>query len=148
MVNGYAFSTEEWADLVRRHLDEVDRSDPDIAYLYAYHLFNTDPDNSAEEVIQWTELALERKDTWKGDVFVSRVYGLMRLRSFASSHVWKRAEEDLVAGSGAHEEVDRLRNQAKTFAREWVDMARGAGRSPQEAFDLCVTMASAQACGA
>lgn len=147
MINGYAYSTDEWARLVERHLDEVDQSDPDIAYLYAYHLFNTDPDDTAEEVIQWTEKALERKDTWKGDIHVSRVYGLMRLRAFAAAHVWKAAEEGLAQGSGDHEAVDRMRNEAKTHAREWVDMARSSGRSPQEAFDLCITMASAQACG-
>lgn len=146
MVNAYAYDTREWSRLVQRHLDEVDRSDPDIAYLYAYHLYNTDP-GRAEEAIGWTEVALERKDVWKGKVFVSRVYGLMRLRAIAAADQWKHAEEALVRGVGTADEVDRLRNEAKTFAREWVDMARGAGRSPQDAFDLCITMASAQACG-
>ncbi len=125
----------------------MDRSDPDIAYLFAYHIFNTEPER-AEEVIGWTDLALERKDAWRGDVHVSRVYGLHRLRSIAAHYVWQAAEEGLADGSGEEAEVDVLRNKAKTYAREWVDMAKGAGRSPQDAFDLCITMASAQACGA
>lgn len=147
MVNGYAYSTDYWADLVERHLEEVDRSDPDIAYLYAYHVYNNDP-SDIEEVVQWTEVALERKDAWKGDVYVSRVYGLMRLRAFATADVWKAAEEELAKGNQTEEEVELLRNEAKTYAREWVDMARSSGRDPQDAFDLCLTMASAQACGA
>lgn len=146
MVNAYAYDTREWSRLVQRHLDEVDRSDPDIAYLYAYHLFNTDA-TRAEEAITWTELALERKDAWKGKVFVSRVYGLMRLRAVAAAQRWREAEEALARGIGTAEEVDKLRNEAKTFSREWVDMARSSGRSPQDAFDLCITMATPQACG-
>src|SRR5690606_31319548 len=43
LVNAYAYSTKYWSKLVERHLDEVDRSDPDIAYLYAFYLFNSDP---------------------------------------------------------------------------------------------------------
>ena len=57
--------------------------------------------------------------------------------------------DDLLATAirETEEEVGLLRNEAKTFAREWVDMARSSRRDPQDAFDLCITMASAQACG-
>jgi len=142
LVNAYAYSTQDWAALVRRHLDEVDRSDPDIAYLYAFYLHNTDG-AEAEDIIRWTDVALERRDIWTGDVYVSRVYGLMKLKSVASASAWQAAAE---AGEG--DEVDNLRNRTKTFAREWVDFAKVAGRDMQESLDLCLSAATRRkACG-
>ncbi|HHO53077.1 MAG TPA: hypothetical protein ENK18_19920 [Deltaproteobacteria bacterium] len=149
LVNAYAYSTSYWAELVQRHLDEVDRSDPDIAYLYAFYLFNTDKE-AAPEVVRWTEVALERRDVWTGEVFVGRVFGLMRLRAVAAQAQWIQAEE-VVAREGTDEsraEAGRLKNQVKTYSREWVDFARVAGREPGEAIRLCLSVASnAMACG-
>lgn len=145
MVNGYAYSTEAWLSLVHRHLDEVDRSDPDIAFLYAYHIYNNSPER-APEVVAWTEIALERKDVWTGDQFVSRVYGLMKLRTTAAASMWKTAEEAVTNG-GDLEEAASARAQVKGYAREWMDFARVAGRNTDEAAALCVSAASAQACG-
>jgi hypothetical protein len=150
LVNAYAYNTKTWAKLVSRHLDEVDRSDPDIAYLYAFYLYNNDKADS-EEVIQWTNVALERRDIWTGDVYVSRVYGLMRLRAVAASAVWELAEKER-ADSGSSQEVldriDELRNRTKTYSREWVDFAKVSGRSVEEPLALCLSAATlAKACG-
>jgi hypothetical protein len=144
LVNAYAYSTKDWAELVRRHLDEVDRSDPDIAYLYAFYLYNAEGADS-EEVIRWTNVALDRRDLWTGDVYVSRVYGLMKLKSIASADAWKDAAE---AAATAPEKVDELRNRTKTFAREWVDFAKVAGKDMQESLDVCLSAATRRkACG-
>jgi hypothetical protein len=150
MVNAYAYNTKIWAELVTRHLDEVDRSDPDIAYLYAFYLYNNDKAD-ADEVVRWTEVALERRDTWTGDVYVSRVYGLMRLRAVAANAVWELAEKER-ADSGSSDEVlariEKVRNRTKTYAREWVDFARVSGRSVKEPLALCLSAANAaRACG-
>lgn len=146
LVNAYAYSTKYWAQLVRRHLDEVDRSDPDIAYLYAFYLFNNDRKN-AEEVIKWTEVALERRDVWSGDVYVGRVYGLYKLRALAANAVWSDAEDESAHGKGAAG-VDAMRNQVKVYAREWLDFAKVAGRDTKESADLCLSAATrAIACG-
>lgn len=150
MVNAYAYNTRTWAELVARHLDEVDRSDPDIAYLYAFYLFNNDKAD-AEEVVRWTQVALERRDTWTGDVYVSRVYGLMRLRAVAANAVWELAEKER-ADSGSSSEVlariEEHRNRTKTYAREWVDFAKVSGRSVKEPLALCLSAANvARACG-
>jgi hypothetical protein len=146
LVNAYAYSTKYWAELVKRHLDEVDRSDPDIAYLYAFYLYNTDK-GKADEVVRWTEVALERRDVWTGDVFVGRVYGLMRLRAVAASAIWVEAEEKVARGQTV-ENAEDLKNDLKTYAREWVDFARVAGRDPTEAIALCMTTTTrAIACG-
>jgi hypothetical protein len=146
LVNAYAYSTKYWAQLVQRHLDEVDRSDPDIAYLYAFYLFNTDRKN-AEEVIRWTQTALERKDVWSGDVYVSRVYGLYKLRALASNALWAMAEDQRTQGDKGVN-VDRLRNDVKVYAREWLDFAKVAGRDTTESAQLCLSAAQRPiACG-
>jgi hypothetical protein len=135
LVNAYAYSTKYWAQLVRRHLDEVDRSDPDIAYLYAFYLYNTDKKN-ASEVIRWTETALERRDVWTGDVYVSRVYGLYKLRAIAANTLWSDAEDRMARGEEGID-VERLRNDVKVY-----------GRDTTESAELCLSAATkAIACG-
>ncbi|MEZ4241180.1 MAG: hypothetical protein R3F59_34480 [Myxococcota bacterium] len=146
LVNAYAYSTKYWAQLVQRHLDEVDRSDPDIAYLYAFYLFNTDR-NNAEEVIRWTETALERKDVWSGAVYVSRVYGLYKLRALAANALWAMAEDRRARGEKGVD-VDKFRNDVKVYSREWLDFAKVAGRDTRESAQLCLSAANRPiACG-
>ena len=149
LVNAYANNTATWSELVQRHLDEVDRSDPDIAYLYAFYLYNNEKAD-ADQVIEWTELALERRDVWTGDVYVSRVYGLMRLRAIAGLKVWEAAEADRLKGVESDQgKLDDLRDRAKTYAREWVDFAKVSGRSVTKPMELCMSVANnARACGA
>ncbi len=147
LVNAYAFDTSTWAKLVQRHLESVDRSDPDMAYLWAFYLFNTDKSQS-EQVVKWCEVALERKQVWEGDVFVGRVYGLMKLRTVAAQERWKREEEARAAGKGLPDgELEDLRNRVKTFAREWIDFAKVSGRNVNESLALCISVASREACG-
>jgi len=150
LVNAYAYNTKQWAALVARHLEEVDRSDPDIAYLYAFYLYNNNKADS-EDVIQWTNVALERRDTWTGDVYVSRVYGLMRLRAVAANAVWELSEKERSEAGSSQEILDRIdenRNRTKTYAREWVDFAKVSGRSTSEPLSICLSAATrAKACG-
>ncbi len=147
LVNAYAYSTKEWARLMERHLAEVDQSDPDLAYLWAIYKYNNGADVHAEEVVKWTETALERRDVWTGNVYVSRVYGLMKLRTLASNVVWQALEARFAAGDDSLD-VETPRNQVKTYAREWVDFAKVSGRNPAEALELCLSAATqAKACG-
>ena len=147
LVNAYAYSTKMWADLVKRHLDEVDRSDPDIAYLYAFYLFNSDKKN-APEVVRWTGVGLERASAaWQGDTFVARVYGLMKLRTLAANVLWADAEDKKAKGADPGN-VDQLRGDVKVYAREWLDFAKSAGRDPTESLQLCLSAAnSPSGCG-
>jgi hypothetical protein len=147
LVNAYAYDTELWATLVRRHLDEVDRSDPDISYLYAFWLFNTDKKN-APEVVRWAAVGLDRAaSAWQGDTFVARVYGLMRLRAQAANALWADAEDKKARGADPGN-VDQLRNDVKTYAREWLDFAKSANRDQTESLELCLSAANTpSACG-
>lgn len=148
LVNAYAYDTSLWAKLVQRHLDEVDRSDPNIAFLYSYYLHNNGV-ASAEEVIQWTEVGLERRQEWTGDVYVHRTNSLMKLRATASAMIWTDLEEKVVKDprdDELREELDEQRNRTKTFAREWLDFAKSANVEHGEAQELCIAAGSAKAC--
>lgn len=141
MVNAYAYQTSWWAELVQRHLNEVDRSDPNVAYLYAFYLFNqVTPDYEA--VIRWTEVALERKQDWTGEIYTHRVIKLLQARSYAAYKLWEIAEKkrDLPV-------AEELRNRTKTFAREWLDFARSANQDIDKASEFCISVSSANACG-
>ena len=140
LVNAYAYDTKTWAKLVQRHLDEVERSDPNIAYLYAFYLFNR-PQPDYEAVIKWDEVAMDRRTEWSGDVLVARTFQLHRARTYAAYEAWKAAED-----KGSPDKED-LRARAKTFAREWLDFAREAGKDTKESEDLCISAASRSACG-
>jgi hypothetical protein len=144
LVNAYARDTALWSRLVRRHLEEVDQSDPNIAFLYAYHLYNRKEGN-LEEIIEWAEVGLERKQDWKGKIHVSRVTSLLRVRALAAADILIEATKD---SSGNEQAIFESRNRTKTFAREWMDYTKASGNDFSEAYDLCISIASEKACQA
>ncbi|TNE91932.1 MAG: hypothetical protein EP330_03755 [Deltaproteobacteria bacterium] len=135
-----------WEALVRRHLDEFDRSDPDLCYKFARHLQKRGSEYG-EEAVRWADVALENKTRWTGDTYVSRVYSLLKLKSMAAADVWQASEAAFSANPGdesLREARDTRRNEAKTMAREWLDYARESGKDPTRAFDLCVSAAGTE----
>ncbi len=153
LVNAYASNTTDWARLVDRHLAEVDQSDPDIAYLYAFYLYNHDPitdqdgAGKADAVVRWTDVGLERRDTWTGDVYVSRVGGLMRLRTLAQLERWTDLEKQAVKDPAFRGQAEDAQNRTKTAAREWLEFARSSGGDTRAAYDVCVSAGSTAFCG-
>ena len=141
LINAYAYSTKQWAELVDRHLKEVDQSDPAISYLYAFYLNNRrDPDYDA--VIKWSEVALERRTYWKGTTYTNRTFQLLKVRAMAATGLWEHyAEQRDIKKS------DESRLQAKTFSREWLDFAKSSGWDTTEAALMCTSAASKEACG-
>jgi hypothetical protein len=140
LVNAYALDTTTWATLVKRHLTEVEQSDPNIAYLYAFYLYNR-PQPDLQQVIKWSEVALERKTEWQGDVLINRVYRLQRVRTYAAYQLWLAAVEK------KDPSADQLKNATKTYAREWLDTSRAGGKDTKDAENMCISAASRQACG-
>jgi hypothetical protein len=140
LINAYAYDTSTWATLVKRHLDEVEQSDPNIAYLYSFYLYNR-PNPDLPQVVRWAEVALERKSDWQGDVLINRVYRLNRVRTYATYQLWLDAEKQKSANA------EQLRNDSKTYAREWLDAARAGGKDTRDAETMCMSVASRQACG-
>ena len=123
----------------------MSQSDPNIAFLYAYHLYNT-KSGDLNAIIEWADVGLENKHEWKGDVHVSRVTSLLRLRALASNDLYIQiAETDGTSQEGKANLFD-ARNQTKTYSREWMDYAKASGRRFDEAFDLCLSVANEQAC--
>jgi len=133
---------ESWEALMMRHLEEIDRSDPDLCFRYAIHLFRADID-SQEESIKWSDYALENKQRWEGDAFVKKVSGLYKLRAESAAKLWRHAEELYSkAATGEHSDMAiEYRGQAKDFAREWLDYARASGIPTERAFNMCVAAA-------
>ena len=82
----------EWERLMSRHLEEIDRSDPDLCFSYAIFLYRTTIDNQ-EESIKWSGYALENKHKWEGDEFVKKVSSLYKLRAESAAKLWRHAEE-------------------------------------------------------
>ncbi len=146
MTNAYASGRRgEWEQLVKRHLDEVDQSDPDLCYKYALHLSKKGP-GRAWGVIRWSNLALENRTVWTGDTYKSRVNALYKLRAVAAQALWQDAEETHASAptDESKKSVDETRNQTKVLAREWYEYAKVAGKDATTALQLCVSAAGTQ----
>jgi uncharacterized caspase-like protein len=138
-----------WAALVARHLDAIDRSDPNMCMRYAIYLHKTNDVENAEESIRWADYALENKQAWEGEEYTKRVSGLYRLRAEAAGRLWKDAEERF-SNDGLPESdaaAKQHRSATKDYAREWLDYARAARLPTDGAYNLCASAAgTASAC--
>ncbi len=133
-----------WATLMVRHLDAIDRSDPDLCMRWAQHLARGDIDD-AEASLYWADVALENKHAWEGPRHVSRVYGLLQLRAEVSHRPWADSEADFQAERSDEnmDEAEVWRGRARTASREWLDQARGSGQDTSRARVLCESAAGA-----
>ena len=136
-------STAEWMRLASRHLDEIDRSDPDLCFRYALTLSREGTIDDGDEVLRWSDYALENKARWEGPTYVARVYNLYRLRAETATRLWIDAEDELVTDRSdeAMAAADEARGLAKNSAREWMDYATAATQPTDRAFRLCETAA-------
>lgn len=133
----------EWERLVRRHLEDIDRSDPDLCYKYALQLSRGGV-NRANGVIRWADYGLENKQRWSGQTYKSRVYALLKLKAEAAAKLWQAAEQEYTTGEHTDEneaKATKLRGEAKDYAREWLDYARTSAQDTTTALSLCVSAA-------
>ncbi len=137
---------EAWEQLVQRHLEDIDRSDPDLCFRYAVYLHKRGGLELGEEAIRWAGYALENKQVWEPPDFVKKVNGLHRLRAEAASRLWIDAEQSYAKERTA--ELERMtrdyRSMAKGYSREWLDYARAAGQKTEKAFQMCLSAAGAE----
>ena len=134
-----------WEGIARRHLEEVDRSDPDMTYKFALLLSKGSADKM-DEAMKWADVALENRSMWTGDLHVKRVYSLYKLKALSAHKKWTFLESELLdAEAEEHEsissDVDGARNMTKTLSREWLEYTRSAGRDTTVALQLCVSAA-------
>lgn len=146
MTNAYASGDKKsWEKLVKRHLDEIDRSDPDICYKYALHLAKKGP-GASYGVIKWADVALENRTVWTGSTYTNRVNSLYKLRAIASQRLWQVAEQKMAsdASDANRAERDKARNMTKVMAREWYEYAKSAGKDASKAKALCISAAGTE----
>ncbi len=134
---------DRWEAAVRRHLDEIDRSDADLAYIYARFLAQRTEEH-IPEAIRWSNVALSNAHQWEGDTHVDRVYALHRINAVAAQRLWLASEQDILDGSAGTDGSARAnfwRNQTKSLSREWLAFAVAAGKDPAASLDLCMSAA-------
>ncbi len=131
-----------WEGIVRRHLNDIDRSDADLCFKFSKFLSEKGPDY-ADETMHWAEMALENRTQWTGETHVSRVNALFKLRAVSGQRKWQFLEERYVAAPSEQllEEKTQARNDAKTLAREWLEYATSASKDTTTAMQLCVSAA-------
>ena len=143
MANAYASGDKRtWEKLIKRHLDEIDRSDPDLCYKYALHLSRKGP-GRANGVIRWATVALENRFNWQGNTYKSRVNSLYKLKAQAGQRLWQAASTTYNGNPSPDNKakMEKARNQTKVMAREWLDYAKESGRDHTKALQLCVSAA-------
>ncbi|MDP2311447.1 MAG: hypothetical protein Q8P41_00965 [Pseudomonadota bacterium] len=131
----------EWERLMKRHLEDIDRSDPDLCFKYALHL-SRGGTGRAQGVIRWADYALENKAKWSGQTYKTRVFGLYKLRAEAANKLWQEAEKEFAEGERSDEKeakAAKYRGQAKDYAREWLDYAKASTQDTKTAMALCVS---------
>ena len=131
---------DEWGELVDRHLQRIDQSDPALCMKYAWFLSKKGVGKSSK-VIKWSETALENKHVWKGADYKKNVYLLYQLRANAANSLWSNAEKKLVDKRSPENQAkaDKYRGQTKNFAREWLDYARSSSQNVKNPMALCVS---------
>ena len=143
MANAWSKGDKKtWEKLVKRHLDEIDQSDPDICYKYAMYLSKKGVGRS-QGVIRWADVALENKTRWSGSTYTSRVYNLYKLRAAASQQLWQASEQKHASSptDQTKDAVEKSRNQTKVYSREWFEYAKEAGKDTTKALQLCISAA-------
>lgn len=133
---------DRWEAAVRRHLDEIDRSDADLAYIFARHLAEKPPEH-IPEAIRWSNVALGNSTQWVGERRVNRMYALHRINAVAAQQLWLAAEDDALDDPSRDNiaKANFWRNQTKSLSREWLSFSTEAGQDPAASLDLCMSAA-------
>jgi len=143
MTNAFSGGDKaKWEELVKRHLDEIDQSDPDLCYKYALYLAGKGP-SRASGVIRWANVALENRTVWTGDTYKSRVNSLFKMRAAASQKLWQSAEKEHAASpsEATSSKIEKYRNMTKVNAREWYEYAKVSGKDTTKPLQLCMSAA-------
>ena len=133
----------EWERLVKRHLEDIDRSDPDMCFKYATQL-SRGGTGRALGVIRWADYSLENKQKWSGTTYTKRVYDLYRLKAEAANKLWAEAEDVYATKEHTDEneaKAAKWRGTTKDYAREWLDYAKASGQDTKNAMSICVSAA-------
>jgi hypothetical protein len=133
---------ERMAMLLGRHLQDIDRSDPDLCFKYALVLSKKGIDRS-EEVIHWADYALENKQEWTRSTYKRRLFDLFKLRAETANKLWNHWDATYVKDrTGASQgQSENWRNTTKQYSREWLDYAKASKQRIKRASNLCIAAA-------
>ena len=108
-----------WEGITRRHLQEIDRSNPDLCFRFAYFLSKQSADKM-DEAMMWADVALENRTRWEGDTHVKRVYALHKIKATAAQKKWESLEQQYTQApsESVMTQMEEARNQTKTLSRE------------------------------
>ncbi len=129
-----------WEQLVLRHAEVIGRADPDLCLkLASWYARN----GGGNEVIVWADHALENKQEWTGDAYTAGLYRVYQLKAETAYRMWTEAQAAFVAAADRNAEaaMEKLRGDAKNYAKEWMDYAFAAGRDHEAARQLCLSAA-------
>lgn len=131
-----------WEGLARRHLQEIDRSDPDMCYKLSFYLVDRGPDKM-DEAMKWAQVALDNRNVWEGEQHVKRVYALMKIRALAAQRKWNYLEGEYARHPSEEllQQTAEARNLTKTLSREWLEYARGSSTDTTIPLDICQSAA-------
>ncbi|MFT4623876.1 MAG: hypothetical protein ACI8PZ_002532 [Myxococcota bacterium] len=134
-----------WEAVSRRHLEEIDQSDPDLCYKFARFMSARGPEHT-DETMRWADVALENRSRWTGDVHVKRVYALFKVKTVAAQKKWEYLEAQYIETPTEQllSQKDEARNQLKTLAREWLEYARQSGKDSTVPQQMCVSAAGTE----
>lgn len=128
-----------WMGVAARHLEEVERADPDLIYQFSYNIVQLGNPDRMDEAVYWAGVALENKSHWEGELYVRRVYGLYKIRTLAALKKWEYLESQLekTPSEPLKQAGEKARGEVKTYAREWFEYAKSSSRDTSEATRLC-----------
>ena len=134
-----------WEGVTRRHLNEIDRSNPDLCFKFAYFLSKQNADKM-DEAMMWADVALENRSRWEGDLHTKRVYALHKIKTNASQRKWTWLEEEYTKepSEDLFAQIEETRNQTKTLAREWLEYARQSGQDETVPNTVCKSAAGTE----
>lgn len=134
-----------WEGVTQRHLNEIDRSNPDLCFKFAYFLSKQNAEKM-DEAMMWADVALENRARWEGDLHMKRVYALHKIKTNASQRKWTWLEEEYTKEPTEEllSDIEETRNQTKTLAREWLEYARQSGQDETVPYNVCMSAAGTE----
>jgi hypothetical protein len=129
-------------DAMGYHLEELDRSDPELLYQWVLHLAHGRRHKGDHRaMLTWTSRGLAARTSWtlEGEDFVARVGALQRYRAVAAHTLWSQAEVAYAASSESEDRraEEHWRGIAKEMTRAWIDHDLAAGNDVHMAQQLC-----------
>lgn len=126
--------TESWADLVVRHLTEIDATNPSLSYRLAMHRYEQ---GDALAAYRYSDQALANRAQFTLDVYADKTYAAHKLRTAAAQAMWKAVEAERAAGRADADDARRAKERTGLAARAWLGFANESGKDGRAATTLC-----------